>query len=652
MERFIFTSESVTAGHPDKICDAISDSILDEALRQDPDAKMAVETTIKDELIFIYGECNTIAKIDYEKIAKNYLKELGYTEEYKVLVKVGKQSSEINHAVVKEEEIGAGDQGIMFGYACTDTKEYMPAAIQYANLLAKRLEEVQKETDYLRPDGKTQVSVEYVDNKVERIDTIVISTQHTKDASYEEIYSLLMKEVIEKVIPLDLLDENTKYLINPSGSFIVGGSFGDSGTTGRKIICDTYGGMGKIGGGCFSSKDPSKVDRSAAYYCRYVAKNLVANNLADKCEIQVSYAIGKEDPVSIYIDTFDTEKVKKEKLYRIVAQNFNFKVKNMIEELDLKKPIYKKTSAYGHFGREEFPWEKVKKLNTERIAVLTDTGSYITPNDGEKMGIYVLPLQIIENKEEAILVYSDLVDIDTIGVYERMYENANLKTSLPSYSLIQSTLQSIKEEGYDSIIAIPLTSGISSTASNIYAVASELDIPISIIDTYTTCQIQNHVVKEVKEMVDLNYSREEIVELVNNQIKNSNSFILAKDIMHLKKGGRITPAAAAFANMMKIYPLLTMNYQTEGKIDVFDKVRTEKKAKQTLIKEAIKDIHGDYTVYVIHGDDEESAEILKEDLIIEGIPKEKIQIADFSSVISIHVGMKCLAIQIIENLKI
>ena len=233
-----------------------------------------------------------------------------------------------------------------------------------------------------------------------------------------------------------------------------------------------------------------------------------------------------------------------------------------------------------------------------------------------------------------------------------MYENANLKTSLPSYSLIQSTLQSIKEEGYDSIIAIPLTSGISSTASNIYAVASELDIPISIIDTYTTCQIQNHVVKEVKEMVDLNYSREEIVELVNNQIKNSNSFILAKDIMHLKKGGRITPAAAAFANMMKIYPLLTMNYQTEGKIDVFDKVRTEKKAKQTLIKEAIKDIHGDYTVYVIHGDDEESAEILKEDLIIEGIPKEKIQIADFSSVISIHVGMKCLAIQIIENLKI
>ena len=366
MERYIFTSESVTSGHPDKICDAIADSFLDEALRQDKNSKMAVEVTIKDDLIFVYGECNTKANIDYEKIAKDYLKEIGYEENYEVLIKVGEQSSEINHAVVKEDEIGAGDQGIMFGYACKDTLEYMPAPIQYANKLAKRLEEVQKKTDYLRPDGKTQVSVEYVDGEVARIDTIVISTQHTLDASYKEIVNLLLKEVILKVIPLNLLDENTKFLINPSGSFVVGGSFGDSGTTGRKIICDTYGGMGRIGGGCFSSKDPSKVDRSAAYYCRYVAKSIVANDLADKCEIQVSYAIGKEEPISIFIETFGTEKVSKDEIYDVINNNFSFKVKDMIQELELKNPIYKKTATYGHFGREEFPWEKVKVLENEK----------------------------------------------------------------------------------------------------------------------------------------------------------------------------------------------------------------------------------------------------------------------------------------------
>lgn len=362
MERYIFTSESVTSGHPDKICDAIADSFLDEALKQDKESKMAVEVTIKDELILVYGECNTKANIDYEKIAKDYLKEIGYKEDYEVLIKVGKQSSEINHAVMKEDEIGAGDQGIMFGYACKDTPEFMPAPIQYANKLAKRLEEVQKKTEYLRPDGKTQVSVEYVDSEVERIDTIIISTQHTQDASYGKIVNLLLKEVILKVIPLNLLDENTKILINPSGSFVVGGSFGDSGTTGRKIICDTYGGMGRIGGGCFSSKDPSKVDRSAAYYCRYVAKNIVANDLADRCEIQVAYAIGKENPVSIYIDTFGSEKISKQDIYETVYKNFSFNVKNMIEELDLKNPIYKNTATYGHFGREEFSWEKVKTL--------------------------------------------------------------------------------------------------------------------------------------------------------------------------------------------------------------------------------------------------------------------------------------------------
>lgn len=360
MERYIFTSESITAGHPDKICDAIADSILDEALRQDSNAKMAIEVTIKDELIFVYGECNTKEMIDFENIAKEYMKEIGYDEEYQVMIKVGKQSQEINNAVEKGEVIGAGDQGIMFGYACKDTPEYMPAPIQYANQLAKRLAEVQKQTSYLKPDGKTQVSVEYVDGKVERIDTIVISTQHSEDAVYDELYTLIIEEVIEKTIPKYLLDSQTKYLINPSGSFVVGGSFGDSGTTGRKIICDTYGGMGRIGGGCFSSKDPSKVDRSAAYYCRYVAKNVVANDLADKCEIQVSYVIGKEDPISIYIDTFGSEKVSKDKIYDYVYKNFSFKVKDMIEELGLRKPMYKQTATYGHFGRSEFPWEKLK----------------------------------------------------------------------------------------------------------------------------------------------------------------------------------------------------------------------------------------------------------------------------------------------------
>lgn len=362
MEKIVFTSESVTEGHPDKVCDRIADSILDEALRQDPNSKMAVEATIKDELILVYGECNTSAELDFEKIAKDVLKETGYDEEYHVQVKVGKQSSEINHAVVKENEIGAGDQGIMFGYACNETKELMPAPIQYANQLAKRLAEIQKETDYLCPDGKTQVSVEYEDGKVKRIDTIVLSTQHIQYADYVEMSELLIEKVIHHVIPKELIDAQTKILINPSGSFVLGGSFGDSGTTGRKIICDTYGGMGRIGGGCFSSKDPSKVDRTAAYYCRYVAKNIVAAKLADRCEIQTAYAIGKEDPVSLWIETFGTEKVEKSEILRIIAKNFSFKVKDMIEELDLRRPIYKQTAAYGHFGREEFPWERIIEL--------------------------------------------------------------------------------------------------------------------------------------------------------------------------------------------------------------------------------------------------------------------------------------------------
>lgn len=363
MKDYIFTSESITEGHPDKICDRIADSILDEALRQDPTSKMAVEATIKDDFVLVYGEANTKAVIDYAKIAKATIREIGYTEEYEVLVKVREQSSEINQAVVQEDgEIGAGDQGIMFGYACDDTDNYMPAAIEYAHKLAKRLSEVRRNSSILLPDGKTQVSVEYENDKIKRIDTIVVSTQHVASATQQEIADLVMKEVITPVIPDELLDENTIYLINPSGSFVVGGSFGDSGTTGRKIVVDSYGGMGRIGGGCFSSKDPSKVDRSAAYYCRYVAKNIVAHNLARKCEIEVAYAIGKVKPVSIMIDTFGTGTRSDEEILEIVRNNFSFEVKDIINELDLCKPIYKETSCYGHFGREEFSWEKIKDL--------------------------------------------------------------------------------------------------------------------------------------------------------------------------------------------------------------------------------------------------------------------------------------------------
>lgn len=363
MNRHLFTSESITEGHPDKICDQIADSILDAALEQDPNSKMAVEATIKDDFVLIYGEANTNAHIDYEGIALATIKAIGYTEDYQVLVKVNKQSNEINHAVVQNDgEIGAGDQGIMFGYACDDTENYMPAAIDYAHQLARQLSDVRRKNPILLPDGKTQVTVEYENDKVKRIDTILISTQHVASASQNEIADLLMKEVIAPVIDPTLLDEQTKYLINPSGSFVVGGSFGDSGTTGRKIVVDTYGGMGRIGGGCFSSKDPSKVDRSAAYYCRYVAKNIVAHKLARKCEIQVAYAIGKAKPVSIMVDTFHTGVKADEEILAIINRNFNFEVRNILEELDLCKPVYKKTACYGHFGRNEFSWERIKDI--------------------------------------------------------------------------------------------------------------------------------------------------------------------------------------------------------------------------------------------------------------------------------------------------
>ena len=324
---------------------------------------MAVEATIKDDFVLIYGEADTKAHIDYEAIAKAVIRKIGYEEDYTVMVKVNKQSSEIHNAVNHaDDEIGAGDQGIMFGYACDESDEYMPAPIYYAHKLARQLTKVRRGNALLRPDGKTQVSVEYKDGKMSRIDTIVVSTQHAPQATQEEIRELVMNEVIKPCIEESMIDENTKYLINPSGSFVVGGSFGDSGTTGRKIVCDTYGGMGRIGGGCFSSKDPTKVDRSAAYYCRYVAKNIVANKLAERCEVEVAYAIGKSEPVSLCVDTFGTGVKSDEELLEIIRRNFNFEVGNILKELDLRKPIYSKTSCYGHFGDPQFSWEKIKKL--------------------------------------------------------------------------------------------------------------------------------------------------------------------------------------------------------------------------------------------------------------------------------------------------
>lgn len=366
MKNFIFTSESITEGHPDKVCDRIADSILDAALRQDPNSKMAVEATIKDELVLVYGEANTKAQLNYEQIAKEAIRLIGYEEEYTVLVKVNKQSSEINHAVVHDDGvIGAGDQGLMFGYACDESDEYMPAPIYYAHKLARQLTKVRRTNPILKPDGKTQVSVEYKDDKVARIDAIVVSSQHDANATQAEIKELIMKEVIAPCIESTLVDENTKYFINPSGSFVVGGSFGDSGTTGRKIVVDTYGGMGRIGGGCFSSKDPTKVDRSAAYYARYVAKSVVANKLASRCEVQVAYAIGEAKPVSIMVDTFHTGVMSDEDLLHVIQKNFNFEVSNILQELDLRKPVYTKTSCYGHFGNPEFSWEKVKQIHLD-----------------------------------------------------------------------------------------------------------------------------------------------------------------------------------------------------------------------------------------------------------------------------------------------
>ncbi len=361
-----FTSESITPGHPDKICDQIADAILDAAISEDKYSKVAVEASIKDDLLLIFGEITSKANLDYAKIARDVIKDIGYPQEYEVLVKISKQSAEINQAVVGNGKIAAGDQGIMFGYACDETLAYMPLSIELAHLLSQKLHEVflNQKSNILQPDGKTQVTVEYEGEKIKRIDTIVVSTQHYENISQAFLKTYIYDNVIAPIVDKELLDSDTKIYVNPSGSFVVGGSFGDSGTTGRKIVVDTYGGHGRIGGGALSSKDPSKVDRSAAYYTRYVAKNLVANKIARKCEIQVSYAIGMVDPLSIHINTFNTSTYSDSDILKIVKANFDFSVDNIIKELDLLRPIYRQTANFGHFGRYDvdLPWEKIIEL--------------------------------------------------------------------------------------------------------------------------------------------------------------------------------------------------------------------------------------------------------------------------------------------------
>jgi len=369
------TSESVSEGHPDKMADQISDAILDAIISEDKTCRVAVETLVKTGLVVIAGEITTTAEIDYEEVTRNTIENIGYNREElgfdhkscQVLLAISKQSPEIAMGVDRdaEEDQGAGDQGLMFGYATRETKELMPATIIFAHRLVKKQSSVRKnhELDWLRPDAKSQVTIRYKDGKPEYIDTVVLSTQHDENISLPDIQQGVMEKIIAPILPPALISSNTKFLINPTGSFVIGGPVGDCGLTGRKIIVDTYGGMARHGGGAFSGKDPSKVDRSAAYAARYVAKNIVAAGLADRCEVQVSYAIGVAEPTSIRVKTFDTEKINNEKITDLVQENFDLTPFGIIKMLDLLKPIYKNTAAYGHFGRENegFSWEITDK---------------------------------------------------------------------------------------------------------------------------------------------------------------------------------------------------------------------------------------------------------------------------------------------------
>ena len=380
MSQYLFTSESVSEGHPDKIADQISDAVLDEIIKQDPKARVACETYVKTGMALVGGEITTSAWVDIENLAREVICDIGYTSSEMgfdgrscaVLNAIGKQSADINQGVDRESPLdqGAGDQGIMFGYATNETDVFMPAAITYAHRLMERQAQVRKsgKLDWLRPDAKSQLTFKYEDHKIVGIDAVVLSTQHADTISQKDLHEGVMEEIIKPVLPAQWLSKDTKYFINPTGRFVIGGPMGDCGLTGRKIIVDTYGGAARHGGGAFSGKDPSKVDRSAAYAARYVAKNIVAAGLADRCEIQLSYAIGVAEPTSIMIETFGTGKVANELLVNLVREFFDLRPYGLIKMLDLIQPIYCQTAAYGHFGREQFPWEKIDRAADLRVA--------------------------------------------------------------------------------------------------------------------------------------------------------------------------------------------------------------------------------------------------------------------------------------------